>query len=225
MTRKILLGLVIALLSSCKSGDYVGRYQLRHYPKTTFELKNDGTFEFTQINPNPYLHPLDHPDEYFFKTNGTWTVKDKQLIVTSFNEATTVRKPELIDSAQVVKKGEGEYRTQNFSTVTFYDVFGDTVNVLYGQFPDSSTVQLLHRSMRFFEWPNLSEKEFQVSDTIEFHFYGYEPLQFIRPDRNRRNFKFRLYPQRQGGIFDNRQFIITRNQIKDRGIKFERAKK
>jgi hypothetical protein len=154
----LISGLIFGLVS-CKPIDFVGHYELRHFPKTLIELRNNGTFEFVKINPNPYLHPFDHPDDNYFITNGTWTVTKNRLTLTSGNEPTTIKDPEIIESTKILTRVDsakniyGRLQPLSFSTYTFYDIFGDTVNILYGQFPDSSGISLLHRSMRFLEWP------------------------------------------------------------------------
>lgn len=228
----LICGLIIGLVS-CKPTDFIGRYELRHFPKTSIDLKRDGTFEFVKINPNPYLHPFDHPDDNYFITNGTWTVEKNRLTLNSDKSPTTIKEPEIIESNKVLTKTDsaknvfGRLQPLSFSTYTFYDIYGDTVNILYGQFPDSSGISLLHRSMKFLEWPTVEREGdymFHLSDTIEFHFYGYNPYQFIRTDRDRRTVKVRLYPERKGGVFENRQFTITRRRIKDQGIRFDKKK-
>lgn len=222
----IILGFV-----SCKPTDFVGRYELRHFPKTSIELRNDGTFEFIKINPNPYLHPFDHQEDNYFVTEGKWTVTGNRLVLNSYEEPTIVKKPEIIESRRVMTEVDstmnifGRLQPESFMTFTFFDIFGDTVDILYGQFPDSSSIARLHRSMRFIQWPTIQregDEAFHSSDTIEFHFYGYSPYQFIRTDRDRRNVHVRLYPEKRGGVFVNRQFVIKRKRIKDGRIRFDK---
>jgi len=229
----IIGGLIIGLVS-CKPTDFIGRYELRHFPKTSIELRNNGTFEFVKINPNPYLHPFDHLDDNYFSTNGTWTVTKNRLTLNSDSKLATIKEPEILESTKILTKVDsakniyGRLQALSFSTFTFYDIFGDTINILYGQFPDSSGISLLHRSMRFLEWPTVvreGDYMFHLSDTIEFHFYGYNPYKFTRTDRERRTVKVRLYPEQRGRVFEKRQFIITRKRIKDHGIRFDKKKR
>jgi hypothetical protein len=224
----IILGFV-----SCKPTDFVGRYELKHFPKTSTELKNDGTFEFIKITPNPYLHPFDHPEDNYFTTAGRWIVTDNQLILNSYKGPTVVQKPEIIKSRKVMTEIDstmnifGRLQPESFMTFTFYDIFGDTVNILYGQFPDSSSIARLHGSMRFLQWPTVQkegDEAFHLRDTIEFHFYGYRPYQFIRTDRERRSVHVRLYPEKRGGLFDDKLFVIKRKRIKDGRIAFDKKR-
>jgi len=231
-TLPFTIGLFTALVS-CRPTDYVGLYELRHFTKTSIELKNDGRFEFTKINPNPYLHPFDHPEDNYFMTNGTWMVNKNKLTLNSSKEPTTTKDPEIIDSTKVLTKVDssiniyGRKQLESYTTFTFYDIFGDTVNILFGQFPDRSSIARQHRSMRYLQLPTVDREgdyEFHMSDTIEFHFYGYKPYQFIRTDRERREIKIRLYPEKRSGVFENQPFIISRKRIKDHRIRFDKKK-
>lgn len=216
----ILVGLV-----SCRTTEITGRYELQHFPKTSIELKDDGTFEFTKINPNPYLHSFDHPEDYYFITTGTWSIKKHNLILNSSQDSLTLKTPDVMDSKEDLTKVDtaknifGEMWTpRSYSTFTFHDIFGDTVNVLSGKSPDISEIFRLHRSMKSLYWSTV------WSDTLEFHFYGYRPYQFIRTDKVRKIVNVRLYPARQGGVFSSRQFVMKRNRIKDHKIRFDKKR-
>ena len=224
MKIRLLTIIVISGLISCKTTDFIGRYELRHFPKTSIELKSDGTFEFTKINPNPYLHSFEHPEDYYFITTGTWTKNQRRLILNSSKDTLISKEPEILDSKEDLTKVDttenlfGEmWAPRSYSTFTFFDMFGDTVNVLNGKSTDNTEIFRLHRSMKSLYWST------NWSDTLEFHFYGYRPYQFVRTDKVRRIFTIKLYPDRQGGIFIDRQFIIKRNRIKDGKIKFEKT--
>lgn len=224
---------LIATLVSCRPTDYVGHYELRHFPKTSIKLTNDGTFVFTKINPNPYLHPFDHPEDNYFVTSGTWTVTKNTLTLNSNKAPTTTKDPEVIESKVLTKvdsfkNGHGQQHPSSYTTFTFYDIFGDTVNILYAQFPDSSSIAQLHSSMKYLKLPTADRErdyDFHMSDTIEFHFYGYKPYQFIRPDREGRAIKIQLYPEERSAVFENRHFIINRKRIKDHKIRFDKKKR
>jgi len=221
----LISGLIIGLVS-CKPTDFVGHYELRHFPKTSIELRSDGTFEFTKINPNPYLHPFDHPDEYYFRTTGQWRMSNRKLLLNSFKDSLKSRTPEIIENKiledqriDTTKNIFGERELLGYSTVTFYDIFNDTVNVLRIQFPDGKGLSQLHSSMKYADWFT------QLSDTAEFHFYGYQPFTFIRDDKKRREMKIKLYPEYQSNIFADREFRINNKGIKDHKIRFDKKKR
>jgi hypothetical protein len=222
--RLLIGGLIIGLLS-CRPTNYVGHYELRHFPKSSIELKSDGTFEFTKINPNPYLHPFTHADENYFITSGQWGIKNNKLVLNSFTDSIESRQPEIIENRvlddqrmDTTKTVFGETEILGHSIVTFYDIFNDTVDVLRIQFPNGKGLSQLHGSMRNVDWFT------QLSDTAEFLFYGYRPYTFIRDDKKRREMRVRLYPEYQNSIFTDRQFIINGKRIKDHRIRFDKKK-
>ena len=208
----LISGLMIGL-ASCKLTNFVGRYELRHSSKTSMEVKNDGTFEFTQINPNPYLHPFEHPDEYYFTTFGTWTAEKKTLTFNSFKDSIADRQPEIIFSKEITRPIDKPRPSPMFldsdgSRFTFYDIFGDTVNILFVQSPDSNRYSALHRTMELADWPA------SYADTVEFYFYGYKPFTFIRTDKVRREIGIKLYPEYRYSVFNDIVFRVTRRKIK-----------
>lgn len=223
---KIILQTIILIsgLASCKTTDFIGRYELEHFPKTSIELKSDKTFEFTKINPNPYLHSLEHSEDYYFITTGTWTINKKRLTLNSSKDSLITKEPEILESKEDLTRVDttknlfGEmWAPRSYSTFTFYDMFGDTVNVLNGKSPDNTEIFRLHGSMNSLYWSSI------WSDTLEFHFYGYRPYQFVRTDKIRRIYKVKLYPDRLGSIFTDRVLVISRNRIKDGKIKLKKA--
>ncbi|HEV8514299.1 MAG TPA: hypothetical protein VGQ59_13545 [Cyclobacteriaceae bacterium] len=216
------IGLISALFS-CRPTESAGHYELRHFPKTSIDIKDDGTFEFTKINPNPYLHSFEHPEDYYFVTSGTWTIRKNKLTLTSSNEPLTSKDPEIIESKEDLTKIDttknqfGEMWTpRSYWTFTFYDIFGDTVNVLNGRSPDNTEIFRLHQSMKTLRWSTV------WNDTLEFHFYGYRPFKYTRIDKARRIIKVRLYPDKVGSVFKDKQFVLKRNRIIDRKIRFEK---
>jgi hypothetical protein len=84
MTKTALIStLFVLFFSSCKvtEKDIIGFYTLDGFPKTTLKINSDKTFEFSKNNSNPYLHPFDHPDEYYSDTKGTWQTVDKKIFL------------------------------------------------------------------------------------------------------------------------------------------------
>jgi len=214
------------VLVSCGPTDHVGRYELRDVPKTSFELKNDGTFEFTSIYPNPYLHPFDHPDEYYFTTTGYWKVQNGKLILNSFTDSITGRPPDIIENRVLEDQRidttiniDGKKEPLGHSTVTFFDIFNDTTNVLSMHLADGTSLSQLHASMRYVDWIT------QLSDTAEFHFFGYPPFTLSRTDKQRREVRIRLYPEYRPNIFIGRELMINRKRVKDHKFKFSKKKR
>jgi hypothetical protein len=195
--------LIVFVFASCKVTelDLIGSFSLEKVPKTTFTFNKDKTFSFTRINPNPYLHPYDHPDEYYLTTRGRWGFVSKN-IVEIVSQLDTVIYP-----LATIDKKEPQY--DSISSFKFYDVYGDQVKVLYVQKTDSSIVASLHRSMDYFTC-NLKNE-----DNLEFHFYGYQPYKFITGQNQNSDYSITLRPYFKPGFFFRRQYKVSNNKIRD----------
>jgi hypothetical protein len=198
----ILTSLVL-LFSSCKvtEKDTVGSYQLEGFPKTTLKINSDKTFEFSKNNRNPYLHPFDHPDEYYADTKGTWQTVEKRIIALTSQSDTLI-----YPLTSVVTKPA---RDNKWSQFTFYDKYGDTVKVLYVQYTDSSISAAMHRSMDYFT------EDLTKRDTLEFHFYGYRPYVLIGGRKENHDYSITLKPSFQPNFFRGTEFRIKRKQLVD----------
>lgn len=179
----------------------IGLYKLDGFPKTTLKINTDKTFEFSKNNRNPYLHPFDHPDEYYSDTKGTWQPLDKRTISLT-SQSDTLIYPLVIVETQPA-------RDDTLSYFTFYDTYGDTVRVLYVQYTDSSIFAAMHRSMDYFT------EDLTKRDTLEFHFYGYRPYVFINGQKTNQDYRITLKPSFQPNFFHGTQFRIKRNQLID----------
>lgn len=194
---------IVFIISSCKvtEKDIIGFYKLDHYPKTILKINADRTFEFSKINRNPYLHPFDHPDEYYANSKGTWnTINKKKISLTS--QSDTLIYP--LTSLQAFPA-----KDTNWSNFTFYDTYGDTVKVLYVLYTDSSISMALHRSMDYFT------QDITKRDTLEFHFYGYRPYIFISKHKINQDYKVTLKPVFQPNFFSGTVFGIKRKKLID----------
>lgn len=195
--------LFILLVSSCKvtEKDIVGVYQLDRFPKTTLKINADKTFEFSKNNRNPYLHPFDHLDEYYADTKGTWQSLDKKTISLT-SQSDTLIYP--LASLQTYPA-----RNKEYSSFTFYDKYRDTVNILYVQYSDGSSVAMFHRTMDYFT------EDMTKRDTLEFHFYGYRPYTFISGQKRNQDYSITLKPSFQPNFFRGTEFRIKRKKLID----------
>jgi hypothetical protein len=215
MTKAALVSTLFAIvLYSCKvtEKDIIGHYKLDKFPKTTLTINSDKTFEFSKNNRNPYLHPFDHPDEYYADTKGKWhMVNNKTISLTS--QSDTLIYP-------LVSLQTYPARDKNWSYFTFYDTYGDTVKVLYVQYNDSSISAAMHRSMDYFT------EDMTKRDTLEFHFYGYRPYIFISGYKINQDYIITLKPAFQPNFFQATEFRMKRNQLIDikRKGKFRQTK-
>jgi len=204
MTKTALVStLLLIIISSCKvtEKDIIGLYKLDRFPKMILKINADKTFEFSKNNRNPYLHPFDHSDEYYFDTKGTWqTVDNKTISLTS--QSDTLVYP--LISFQTYPA-----RDKNSSHFTFYDTHGDTVKVLYVQYIDSSISAAMHRSMDYFT------EDLKKRDTLEFHFYGYRPYTLISGQKVNHDYKLVLKPSFQPNFFIGTEFRTKRKLLID----------
>src|SRR6266536_161769 len=122
MTKTALIPtLLLIFISSCKvtEKDIIGFYTLDRFPKTTLTINSDKTFKFSKNNRNPYLHPFDHPEEYYSDTKGTWLTVDKKTISLTSQSDTLVY--------PLVSLQTYPARDKKWSYFTFYDTYGDTI--------------------------------------------------------------------------------------------------
>lgn len=204
MTRTAIFTILCAIIAvSCKltEKDIPGTYRLDRFPKTILKIHPDKTFDFTKNNRNPYLHPFDHPDEYYAETKGHWQMADKKTI-TLTSQSDTLIYP-------LVSIRASAARDSKLSHFTFYDTFGDTVKILYVQYPDKMIRAALHRSMNYIT-EDLSNK-----DSLEFHFYGYRPYLFIREQKINQDYSITLRPSFAPNFFQGTEFRVKRHRLID----------
>ena len=204
----------ILIFTSCKvtEKDAVGSLKLDKFPKTTLKINTDHTFEFVKNNPNPYLHPFDHTNQYYSITKGNWKTIDKKTISLT-SQSDTLVYPLVIVRTQPPRDKEWSY-------FSFYDADGDTVKILYVQYTDNSIKAALHRSMDY------CMEDLTKRDTLEFHFYGYRPYTLIRGQKKNQDYSITLKPAFQPNFFSETEFRIKRHHLIDikRHGKFKKTK-
>jgi len=202
-TLRFLLPAVVVLMGSCKvtEEELIGKYHLNKFPKTTIQIKQDKSFEFVKNNPNPYLHPFEHPEENYFITKGTWEIADKnKIILNSQNDSLTYPLGE-------VKKEKA--KNQSTSDFIFLDTDGDIVKILYVQYPSGEVSMAFHSSMSSFS-QDLTKK-----DSLEFYFYGYRHFTFIGEERENADYTIKLTPEFKPNYFLQTEFVFRKNKILD----------
>jgi hypothetical protein len=215
MTKAALISTLFVLgLYSCKvtEKDIPGLYKLDKFPKTTLQINSDNTFEFSKNNRNPYLHPFEHQNEYFADTKGTWRIVDKK------NISLTSQSDSLI--YPLVSLQTYPARDRQYSNITFFDKYSDTVKILYVQYSNGSSVAVFHSSMDYFT------EDMTKRDTLEFHFYGYRPYTLINGQKKNQDYKITLKPSFQPNFFKETVFRIKRKKLIDikRKVKFRQTK-
>jgi hypothetical protein len=192
---------LILIILSCKVSekDMVGLYELNRFPKTTLKINADKSFEFVENYPNPYLHPFDHPDEYYAYTKGTWQVDDKK------NMLLTSQKDTLIYPLASLKTSPAN--DKNSSNFKFFDSYGDLVKILYVKYSDSSEVSAFHKSMDSFD------EDLTKRDTLEFHFYGYKPYTFLSSNKTNQDYIITLKPSFYPNFFVGKKLKPKCNKL------------
>jgi hypothetical protein len=197
------------ILIGCKITyqDIYGTYELQDFPKSTLIVKADSTFIFTQNYPNTYLHPFQHPDEYYFRTLGNWHAVPGTI--------------KLIGSAETL-----DYKTVNILTVEptaneksnfkFVDEHGDNVPILFVQYSDSTGVSVLHHTMEDFD------EDMTKRDNLQFQFFGYEPWTFIQGELANKNYTVELLPAFRPNGIDSLYLKLRRNVIGSKKLKFKK---
>lgn len=188
----------------------IGSYELKNFPKSTLTIEQDGTFEFVKINPNPYLHPFEHPDEYYFKTRGTWNLGGNIIELQGSSDSLTYQISEIVERTEI---------SDTTSTFEFQDEYEDPVSILFVQYSDSSSIAALHRSLG----PTFSNP-FPERDTLTFYFYGYRPWNFIRTEDINELLKVKLKPEFRPNFFDSLYLKVRPNSIGTGKGKFLRNK-
>lgn len=210
MNRLILLSFSV-LLISCRITyqDVYGTYKLKNFPKTTLEVKVDNTFVFTQNYPNPYLHPIPHPDEYYFRTLGNWHALLGTIKLVGTADSMEYNSVKILSSVS---------STNKHSNFTFVDEFGDTVPILGVQYCDSTWVSEMHRTMDDYD------EDLTKRDTLQFNFFGYEPWTFIHGEQKNNNYTVELLPTFRPNKIDNVYLKLRKNSIGSKKLKFKKKK-
>ena|ERR1700722_12662801 len=197
---------ILYFIASCKVADkdLMGTYQFEGARKTTIRINPDSSFYFVRMNRNPYMHPFDHPGENFLISRGRWArPAAKSLLLTSQRDTAIYA---------LVKPKKLEDDDPDASHFTFYDSYGDTVYILYVQYPDHSITAALHHSM-----PGYSA-DLRKNDTLEFHFYGFRPWIFISGQKKNSNYAVILIPEFMPNFFQGREFTVKRNRLIDKKV-------
>lgn len=179
------------LLTACRVNEQavIGRYQLKNFPKSTLTIEEGGTFEVVKINPNPYLHPFEHPDQYYFKTRGTWNLVGNIIELRGTSDSITYPISEIIERTEI---------SDTTSTFEFQDDHGDPVSILFVQYPDSLIVAKMHEPIG----PIYTDLHNEY-DTLSFFFYGYRPWKYVKSKELKEHIKIKLTPEFRPDYFDN----------------------
>ncbi|HEX6193047.1 MAG TPA: hypothetical protein VFZ42_11820 [Chitinophagaceae bacterium] len=194
--------LLAFIICSCKVTEHniAGTYRLKSPSRTKLVLNKDKTFEFVKNFEEP--GPLFFPDstDLNYHTSGRWQLNNDQLILNSFTG----------ESGEFARQAKDSVTHKtDITSFSFWNQYGDPVPIRLIRFPANRTK--LHKSnvISFFA------EDFVNTDTLEFHFYGYLPYQWLStPGATSSNSQHRitLYEQTRQGFFQN--VILTTDRKK-----------
>jgi len=187
-------------LSSCKVTEVnlVGLYKMKNFPKSILIIKSDTTFEFIKNYPNPYLLPFEHPEENYFLTTGSWTLKNNILSLYSTADSLTYSLYDIESSDTSQSK---------FCSYVFYDIFNDTVPILFVR-TSKGDISRIHNTMKDFSYDKTKK------DSLQFFFFGYRPLTIVNSQNGETNYKVFLQPEFRPNWFNDTKFKPTKNKLK-----------
>jgi len=193
----------LLLLSSCKvtEENIVGTYYLKESPKTKLILKKDKTFEFIKNFLKPGIGVFPDSTDRNFKTTGNWQLNKKKLILNSFRKNSS---DQTFTWSVIVAKDS------SITSLSFWDVYNDPVPIRFIKFPDDRIKFHLNNSISFFA------SDFNKTDTLEFHFYGYRPytwpnMQYTYESNS--HLKIILNEESRTGLFKDIGFIAKRKKL------------
>ena len=194
----------LLLFSSCKvtEENIVGTYFLKESPKTKLVLKPDKTFEFIKSFSKPGIEVFPDSTERNFRATGNWQLNEKkQLILNSYPD-------KYIGQTWVYKVVAT--KDSSITSLSFWDSYDDPVPIRFIKFPNDRIKFHLNNSISFFA------NDFNKTDTLEFHFYGYRPYTWPNMQYNyasNNHLKIILNEEPRTGVFKDIVFIAKRKRL------------
>jgi hypothetical protein len=192
------------ILCACRvtEKNIVGVYRLKKAPKTKLVLKADKTFEFVKNLPGPGLEVFPDSTGLNFKTSGNWQLDKKgQLLLNSFPDKSPDTAPDWPITIT---------RNTEITSISFWDDYNDPAPIRFIKFPDDRIKFRLGNSISFFAG------DFNKTDTLEFHFYGYGPYTWrymTNTGESNNHYKIILNEEDRQGFFKDVAFPVKRKKI------------
>lgn len=219
--RRLLLLLTLLAAGSCSitNEEIIGHYYMKHNSQSRIDINQDHTFQLYSAELNPFLHPFEHPDRYFFTTKGSWTRYTNTLALTSDSTAQYMPQVQILDSSKVSHPG---------TQVVFIDYKNDTIPILSVDVGDSLIIAQLHGTIPALKYnPEDYEpyspfyKNINNIDSLEFKFYGYPPVSFAFDQLKGHKYRFQLNPITYPTYFRQKPIVIKKNKLVDKEYKFK----
>ena len=147
------------LLAGCSAYVPMGEYKMKDSPKTELVVCPNNKFQFVLDYQNPYINAHIIPEQYYFRTDGTWKILGRDLVLNSTDDSMQYKlsKVTVMDG---VEKDSSYY--------TFYDIFNERIPILKVKHADGY-IEEMNDSLQY-SMPRNSK------DTLQFYFFGYKPV-------------------------------------------------
>ena len=220
------LAFITILMIGCKSKfKIIGVYRVQKNSEIVLNIKSDSTFTLYNGQVNPYLHPYEHPDEYFWMTTGKWHVENQQLYLNSDSNACYPDSIAFIESKPLQISG---------FELAFLDFKNDTIPILSVRVHDSLEFARLKGSMKSIKvdneyFTNRSNGFYRppnVGDTLKILFYGYPPTFLPFKTIQNKSHTYRKYPRINRDAFYSHPLKIRKGGLLEKHpkMKFEKEK-
>ncbi len=189
-------------LAGCLPVLPAGTYTMKSSPKTALVINAGGSFQFILDYQNPYLGSHKYPEQYYFRTDGSWHMKGRTMILNSGNDSLQydLYRVTLADNAK-----------KDTSTYEFYDIYKDRIPILYVK-SNNGKIDETNSSLQYFTHEN-------AKDTLQFYFFGYKPVTIITSGEGQKDYQVFVFPEyRPGWIKDLKFRVKTRGNNKSRVI-------
>ena len=208
MKKKYLIFLMVLLLLSCKVtekniiGYYEGNGQM-------FMLKSDHIFIYLNDNIVRKMTKHDDIDSCLSETKGTWMLKNKKLLINSFDNSFN-------DTNRIVNisKTETNSKISNFS---FRDVLGRSI-----PFYRNDNERGLYATITDISY---SDYDLDLKNQKVFTFYllDYKPVVFLVKDTVAAKYEITVAPYYKKDLFKQKTFSVRYNSLVDSVTKFKRV--
>ncbi|OIQ97503.1 hypothetical protein GALL_205130 [mine drainage metagenome] len=200
--------LLLFLFASCKLSEknIIGVYKLpEHYAKTELAIYSNNKFTFLRNNSIQALLK----NENYISTCGIWAKeKGNKIILQSIS-----------DSAKhlLFKIQEDVAKESNISCFTFFDTFGDTVDIS-AYYRNKECLGKVHGRQ-----PSI-KISISKGDSLNFYFTGYKQWDFLKDNKRNLDYRITLFPEFNSEYFNQTEFLIKHKALIDKKNKIKYKK-
>jgi hypothetical protein len=187
---RFLILAILFSLAGCEPFSPIGRYSIQDSPKTVLKIERDSSFSFVLDFQNPYPSTHVVPEEYYFRTDGTWVRKGKNLILNSGKDSLQY------DLYRITSAINSKIDS---STYEFYDIFKDRIPIQAIQSGNGNMDDLDNV---------LQYSTNRISDTTRFYFFGYRPVTIVNSSKKWKDYRVYVMQEYRPNWIKNMKFRI-----------------